>query len=170
MPVESGPTRLLPFSQTFCEGYLAFKRPEFQDYFAQNYVQVPLQKGDLLFFSPAVMHAAGENVTSNIYRMANLLQISSAFGRAMEMIDRHTMSIALYPALLQADLTLREKVNAIASCARGLCLPYKPRQRPAGWWTCSKISGTVFLEALQESQATELFVQTLNQLRSRQLS
>ena len=42
MPVESGPTQLLPFSQTFCEGYLAFSRPEFQDYFVQNYVQIPL--------------------------------------------------------------------------------------------------------------------------------
>ena len=170
MPVESGPTRLLPFSQTFCEGYLAFKRPEFQDYFAQNYVQVPLQKGDLLFFSPAVMHAAGENISPDIYRMANLLQISSAFGRAMEMIDRHTMSIALYPALLQADLTLREKVNAIASCAEGYAFPTSLDRDPPVGGLAPKSQAQFFLEALQESQATELFVQTLNQLRSRQLS
>ena len=170
MPVESGPTRLLPFSQTFSEGYIAFKRPEFQNYFAQNYVQVPLQKGDLLFFSPAVMHAAGENISSDIYRMANLLQISSAFGRAMEMIDRHSMSIVLYPALLQADLTLREKVNAIASCAEGYAFPTNLDRDPPVGGLAPKSQAQFFLEALQESQATELFVQTLNQLRSRQLS
>ena len=53
--------------------------------------------GDLLFFSPAVMHAAGTNKSSDIYRLANLLQISSAFGRAMETIDRQAMSLATQP-------------------------------------------------------------------------
>ena len=33
-------------------------------------------------------------------RMANLLQVSSAYGRAMESVDRARMSAALYPALL----------------------------------------------------------------------
>ena len=31
--------------------------------------------------------------------MANLLQVSSAFGRAMESVDRSEMAKALYPAL-----------------------------------------------------------------------
>ena len=100
-PLKAAQHSFLPFSQTFCEGYLAFNRPEFQDYFTRNYVQIPLQKGDLLFLNPAVMHAAGENVSSDIYRMANLLQVSSAFGRAMEAIDRHAMSLELYPALFK---------------------------------------------------------------------
>ena len=170
MPVESGPTRLLPFSQTFCEGYLAFTRPEFQDHFTQNYVQIPLQKGDLLFFSPAVMHASGENVSSDIYRMANLLQISSAFGRSMETIDRHAMSLALYPALLQADLTSREKENAIASCAEGYAFPTSLDRDPPVGGLAPKSQAQFFLEALKGAQAADVFAQTLNDLRSRRLN
>ena len=47
MPLESGPTMLLPYSQRYEAGYVAFHRPEFQTYFAEHHVQVPLEKGDL---------------------------------------------------------------------------------------------------------------------------
>lgn len=87
MPLESGPTRLLPFSQKFEEGYMAYRIPEFQDYFLDHYVAVPLEQGDGLFFNPALFHAAGANSSSGIQRSANLLQISSAFGKPMETID-----------------------------------------------------------------------------------
>ena len=39
------------------------------------------------------------NVSADIKRMANLLQVSSAYGRAMESVDRLAMSVALYPTL-----------------------------------------------------------------------
>ena len=83
MPLETGPTMLLPYSQCFLEGYVAYNRAEYQEYFAEHHVQVPLEKGDLLFFNPAVMHGAGTNRSSNVQRMANLLQIGSAFGRSI---------------------------------------------------------------------------------------
>src|SRR2546425_4819247 len=84
MPVESGPTMYLPYSQKYEAGYLAFRRPEFSAYFDAHFVQLPLAKGDAVFFDPALFHAAGHNRSANIKRVANLLQISSAFGRAME--------------------------------------------------------------------------------------
>jgi ectoine hydroxylase-related dioxygenase (phytanoyl-CoA dioxygenase family) len=87
MPLESGPTRLLPFSQQFDEGYMAYRRPEFTAFFLDSYVALPLDEGDGLFFNPALFHAAGENVTEGFERWANLLQISSAFGKTMETID-----------------------------------------------------------------------------------
>jgi ectoine hydroxylase-related dioxygenase (phytanoyl-CoA dioxygenase family) len=52
MPVESGPTMLLPHSQRFDGGYLAFNRPEFIEFFAKHHVQLPLAKGDAVFFNP----------------------------------------------------------------------------------------------------------------------
>ena len=100
MPLESGPTMLLPHSQKFVGGYVAFYRPEFIDYFAEHHVQVPLRKGDAVFFNPALYHGAGTNTSADIRRMANLLQISSPFGRAMESLDRTAMVRAVYPALL----------------------------------------------------------------------
>lgn len=87
MPVESGPTRFLPFSQRFGEGYVAYRLPEFQRYFEESYVALPLGLGDAVFFSPAVFHAAGANGTEGTERSANLLQVSSAFGKAMESVD-----------------------------------------------------------------------------------
>lgn len=87
MPVESGPTWLLPFSQQYPEGYLAWRIPEFQAYFEKQYIAVPLRRGDGIFFNPALFHAAGANRTVDINRVANLLQISCAFGKTMEIID-----------------------------------------------------------------------------------
>jgi len=101
MPVESGPTLYLPHSQKYDLGYLAWRRPEFSEHFVANHVQLPLHKGDAVFFNPALFHAAGSNRSADIKRMANLLQLSSAFGRAMETVDRTRMALALHPALLR---------------------------------------------------------------------
>jgi ectoine hydroxylase-related dioxygenase (phytanoyl-CoA dioxygenase family) len=87
MAVESGPTRLLPFSQGYDLGFLAYRDPDFESYFTEHFVQLPLRKGDLLFFNPALFHAAGDNRTADVVRTANLLQVSSAFGKPMETID-----------------------------------------------------------------------------------
>ncbi|MET8977174.1 phytanoyl-CoA dioxygenase family protein [Streptomyces sp. NPDC004539] len=101
MPVESGPTLYLPHSQKFEPGYLAWRLPEFVEYFEARHVQLPLVKGDAVFFNPALFHAAGHNRSADIRRMANLLQISSPFGRAMESVDREAMANALFPVLLR---------------------------------------------------------------------
>jgi ectoine hydroxylase-related dioxygenase (phytanoyl-CoA dioxygenase family) len=129
MPVESGPTMLLPFSQRFEGGYIAFNRPEFIDFFAEHHVQTPLAKGDAVFFNPALYHGAGSNVsagTSQIRRIANLLQVSSPFGRAMEALDRTAMVRAVYPALRAmkaAGRPQRELLNAVVATAEGYAFP-----------------------------------------------
>ncbi|MXX88389.1 MAG: phytanoyl-CoA dioxygenase [Boseongicola sp. SB0677_bin_26] len=137
MPVESGPTMLLPYSQRVTEGYVAFGRTEFREHFAKAHVQLPLAKGDLLFFNPAVMHAAGTNRSRDIRRMANLLQIGSAFGRSTEAVNRSAMSIALYAVMAEAracgSLTWREVRNAIAASAEGYAFPTNlDRDPPVG--------------------------------------
>jgi ectoine hydroxylase-related dioxygenase (phytanoyl-CoA dioxygenase family) len=99
MDISSGPTLLLPFSQQYKLGYMAWRDPEFIDYFQQNAVQLPLNKGDAVFFSPALFHAGGNNTESND-RIANLLQVSSAFGKPMESSDRTKMTKLIYPLLL----------------------------------------------------------------------
>ncbi|TKC87692.1 phytanoyl-CoA dioxygenase [Trinickia terrae] len=127
MPVESGPTKLLPYSQRYAEGYLAWRRADFREYFEAHFVQLPLMKGDALFFNPALFHAAGANRTADVQRMANLLQISSAYGRAMETLDRRRMCEAVYPVLREARAAHRmstAEIDAvIASCAEGYPFP-----------------------------------------------
>ena len=86
MPIESGPTMLLPHSHRFGPGYLAWRRQDLIELFAQRHVQTELKAGDAVFFNPAVFHGAGTNQTSGdtgIKRMGNLLQISSAMGIAL---------------------------------------------------------------------------------------
>ena len=109
MPVETGPTLYLPFSQGYLPGYMATARPEFRDYFDKHHVQLPLAKGDAVFFNPALFHAAGTNRSKDVRRIANLLQVSSAFGRAMESVDRLKMSLKLYPALKDLSRTTRSR-------------------------------------------------------------
>lgn len=91
MPPESGPTRFLPYSQTYEVGYLAWRRDEFRRYFQEQYVACPLELGDGLFFNPALFHAAGANemdgAEGDFHRKANLLQISCGMGKAMESVD-----------------------------------------------------------------------------------
>ena len=126
MPLESGPTMLLPHSQRFLGGYIAFYRPEFIEYFAQHHVQVPLRKGDAVFFNPALYHGAGTNSSADIRRMANLLQVSSPFGRAMESLDRTAMVRAVYPALLAmkaAGRSQQDLLNVVNATAEGYAFP-----------------------------------------------
>ena len=126
MPIETGPTTYLPYSQLYAPGYLAWRRPEFLAYFEERQVQLPLEKGDAAFFNPALFHAAGHNRSTDVKRMANLLQVSSAFGRAMESVDRERMCRALFPALLElrrnglGDQALHA---AVAACAEGYAFP-----------------------------------------------
>lgn len=126
MPLASGPTMLLPYSQTFEAGYIAFYRPEFIEFFADRQVQIPLGKGDAVFFNPALYHGAGTNTSADIRRMANLLQISSPFGRAMESLDRTAMIRAVYPTLLAmqaAGRSERELANVVTATAEGYAFP-----------------------------------------------
>ena len=102
MPIESGPTMLLPHSHKYGPGYLAWRRPEVIDLFAERQVQTELRAGDAVFFNPAVLHGAGTNHTAGehgIKRMGNLLQISSAMGIALEAVDRNRMCRAVLAAL-----------------------------------------------------------------------
>lgn len=87
MSLPSGPTRFLPFSQLFDAGYMAHRRDEFQQYFQDNYVSLPLEKGDGLFFNPSILHAAGNNVTTDFHRCAQLIQVNSIFGKPSEWIN-----------------------------------------------------------------------------------
>ncbi|MFF4833337.1 phytanoyl-CoA dioxygenase family protein [Streptomyces sp. NPDC001315] len=126
MPVESGPTMYLPYSQRYEPGYLAWRRPEFQAYFEAHHVQLPLAKGDAAFFNPALFHAAGTNRTADVRRMANLLQVSSAFGRAMETVDREAVANAVFPVLLKrrAEGVGQEWLeNVVAASAEGYPFP-----------------------------------------------
>lgn len=172
MPLESGPTLFLPHSQTYVPGYLALKRQEFQDYFDTNHVQLPLEKGDVVFFNPALFHAAGTNHSADIKRVANLLQISSAFGRAMETVNRERMSARLFPALkaLQGRLSPDEIANAVAACSEGYSFPTNLDRDPPLGGLAPKTQAQLMHEALKEGWSAEVFAAALAEQTSKKLS
>ena len=174
MPVESGPTKLLPFSQTYLPGYAAWRREDFREVFEDKYVQLPLKKGDVLFFSPAIFHAAGTNESSDIHRMANLLQVSSAFGRAMETIDRTKMCSLVYPFaskhLKEKSLTLAEIKAAIAATGEGYSFPTNLDNDPPKGGLAPETQQAFFMNALQNNMGETEFENHLKEMDNKKTS
>ena len=155
MPLESGPTLYLPHSQKYLPGYLVADRDEFRRHFSQHRVQLPLSKGDAVFFNPALLHAAGDNRSRDIQRMANLLQVSSAFGRAMESVDRDRMLRALYAPLLALGrngvLDRAAQARAVAASAEGYAFPTNLDRDPPLGGLAPESPQAVAVRALQEA-------------------
>ena len=173
MPVETGPTMYLPYSQRYSAGYVACHRPEFIEYFDDHYVQLTLAKGDAVFFSPALFHGAGTNRSTEVRRMANLLQISSAFGRAMESVDRVAMSKALFPVLAERmtsgalEHLLR---NAVAASAEGYAFPTNlDRDQPVGG-LAPETQAELVWRALHEGWDVETLAKELDAQHHRHLT
>ncbi|WP_411380490.1 phytanoyl-CoA dioxygenase family protein [Pseudomonas sp. MPB26] len=168
MPLDTGPTQLLPFSQQYALGYLAWRRPEFIDYFQQHAVQLPLYKGDLLFFNPALFHAAGTNRTPDRQRMANLLQISSAFGKPMEALDRDRMMLAVYPALLDNRALDAQAVEAVIACtADGYSFPTNLDTDPPLKGLAPQTGQQLMQQAFDERWSQADFATAVTQMRAK---
>ena len=174
MPIESGPTKLLPFSQAYLPGYAAWRRDDFREVFESRYIQLPLNKGDALFFNPALFHAAGANVSSDVHRMANLLQISSAFGRAMETIDRKKMCVLTYPIALQhylqKSLNICEIKAAIAATAEGYSFPTNLDNDPPKGGLAPETQQAFFIRALEENMKEDEFKTKIDEMEKARLS
>lgn len=173
MPVESGPTKLLPFSQAYKPGYAAFRRADFRACFEERCVQLPLAKGDALFFNPALFHGAGENRSTDIQRMANLLQISSAFGRPTEAVDRIAMCNAIYARLAArwADGAMSEmELDAlIASTAEGYSFPTNLDSDPPIGGLAPQSQAALMKECLLAGTSAPGFADLLAEQRRRQM-
>jgi ectoine hydroxylase-related dioxygenase (phytanoyl-CoA dioxygenase family) len=164
MPVETGPTMYLPHSQRYEPGYMAIGLPEFQEYFEAHYVQLPLRKGDAVFFNPALLHGAGTNRTTDVKRMANLLQVSSAFGRAMGTVDTERVAEAVHATLRArkaAGASETDLRNAVAAAAEGYPFPTNlDRDKPVGALV-PESQAQLLWRALENNWDTETFVAEL---------
>ena len=169
VPIESGPTKLLPNSQRFAAGYIAAQLPEFREIFEERFVQLPLEKGDALFFNPALFHAAGENRSSDIHRMVNLLQVSSPMGRSLEQIDRPSMLKALYPALAELSLPQKQLDAVVAASAEAYPFPTNLDTDPPIGGLASESQAELVKRALSEGMTHETFNAALDQNFSKRL-
>jgi ectoine hydroxylase-related dioxygenase (phytanoyl-CoA dioxygenase family) len=174
MPLESGPTLYLPHSQKYLHGYLVADRDEFRRHFSEHHVQLPLSSGDAVFFNPALLHAAGTNRSRDIQRMANLLQVSSAFGRAMESVDRDRMLRVLYPHLraLGRDGVLDPEAQArvLAASAEGYAFPTNLDRDPPLGGLAPESPQAVAVRALREDWPDERLFAWLDEAGRKRLT
>ncbi|HEY3529818.1 MAG TPA: phytanoyl-CoA dioxygenase family protein [Nocardioides sp.] len=173
MPVETGPTLYVPHSQKYGVGYLAYHDPAFSAYVAEHHVQLPLTRGDAVFFNPAVFHGAGTNRTTDVRRMANLLQVSSPFGRAMETVDTTAICRAVHPVLRRwraEGVGDRAIGNVVASAAEGYPFPTNlDLDQPVGSLV-PQTEAELLLRALAEDWDTARLVDELETQQARRRS
>lgn len=169
MPLDSGPTRLLPFSQSFEPGFMAYRQEEFNEYFLEKYVALPLKKGDAVFFSPALFHAAGENKTADFARSANLIQVSSAFGKTMESVDSLPLVEKSWDAIVEkrSKEGISAEVEAfIAAVAEGYPFPTNlDRRPPAPGGMAPESEQDVLRRAISERWEKERILTELTEMR-----
>ncbi len=174
MPIASGPTMLLPHSQRYVHGYGLYQEPEFKDYFAKHYVQLPMQRGDGVFFNPALMHGAGENITTDIERCANLLQISSPFGVPMETVNHQAIQLACYAPLkaLYNNQGLRQnELDALVTAmSHNYPFPANMDRDPPGHSLMPLSGRDLLIQALQEQWPKQKLADALETLTWRKRS
>jgi ectoine hydroxylase-related dioxygenase (phytanoyl-CoA dioxygenase family) len=119
-----------------------------------------------VFFNPALMHGAGHNRSTDIYRMANLLQVSSTFGRAMEAMDRAAMSRALYAPLQSlvghGTMSKPDAAAAIVACAEGYAFPTNLDTDPPVGGLAPKSQAAIMADALDSNTSPADFSAALD--------
>jgi hypothetical protein len=85
--------------------------------FKEKMIQVELEAGDAVFFSPALVHAAGDNRTVDFERSANLLQVSACWSKPMESVDRDAILRNTWPYILKHVSSEPDGVAASSSQA-----------------------------------------------------
>lgn len=148
---------------------MCYRDEEFQKLFLDRYVALPLEKGDGLFFNPALFHAAGENRTSEFDRSANLVQVSSAFGKTMESVDAVPLVEGCWGEL--TGKVEREGVSEEVRCfvkavAEGYPFPTNlDRRPPAPGGMAPESEQGLLLRGLEERWDTERVVAELKKMR-----
>lgn len=154
---------------------MAYRRAEFNEYFLQNYVSLPLKKGDAVFFSPALFHAAGENTTTDFSRSANLIQVSAAFGKTMETVDSLPLIEACYDELrgkVERDGGWsRETAAFVEAVAEGYPFPTNlDRRPPAPGGMAPESEQDILRRAVGEGWTKEKVMEELRKMREDSLA
>jgi hypothetical protein len=102
--------------------------------------------------------------------MVNLLQISSAFGRTMEAIDRDAMVRASYGAFLAAQgfMPAGDMAAAIAATAEGYSFPTNLDTDPPIGGNAPQTQADILRQALSESWTQDQLNVSLDALIVRQ--
>ncbi|MCB1350621.1 MAG: phytanoyl-CoA dioxygenase, partial [Maritimibacter sp.] len=93
---------------------------------------------------------------------ANLLQVSSPMGRAMESVDRVAMVRALYPVLARAGLGPADRAAVIAASAEGYSFPTNLDNDPPVGGLAPETMAAMMARMLDSDDAPEAFAAALD--------
>ena len=171
MSIESGPTMLLPHSQRYPHGYGLYQEQIFKDYFFENQVQLLMNIGDGVFFNPALMHGAGANVTQDVDRCANLLQIASPYSVSMEALDHQSMQQACYQPLQKKlndqNITADELDAIVTAISDNYPFPANMDRDPPGHSLMPLSGRDIYMQALQQQWTQQALTEALESLYCR---
>ena len=106
--------------------------------------------------------------------MANLLQVSSGYGRAIKSVDRTRMSRALYPAIQKmlgsGAISTAAAANAIASTVEGYSFPTNLDRDPPIGGLVPQTQQALFHRALEAGRTPEAFDRALEEQATKQLT
>ncbi|KAJ8124324.1 hypothetical protein O1611_g9318 [Lasiodiplodia mahajangana] len=148
---------------------MAWREPEIRAFFDENWVSALLKAGDAVFFNPALLHAAGENTTTDVHRIANLLQISSAFGRPMEHVNNAKMIRACWDKLraFAANGESEQTKACVSALADGYPFPSNLDKRQPGPDGMAPTSeADVLWEGLRKGWNTDQVITAIEQLEA----
>ena len=123
----------------------------------------------MVFFSPALFHAGGNNRTDTD-RIANLVQVSSAFGRTMETINNRKMIEAVYPSLqrMKPDAACDRLIrDTIAIVADGYSFPTNLDSDPPSGGNAPETQQQMLARALDEDWSADMLAQILDAYEAR---
>jgi pyruvoyl-dependent arginine decarboxylase (PvlArgDC) len=106
--------------------------------------------------------------------MANLLQVSSAFGRTMETIDREKMCKLLYPHAVAAHqnstLSVSDLKATIVASAEGYSFPTNLDRNPPNGGLAPETHQALFSRSIAVGLSVREFVASLDEMRTKQLA
>jgi len=104
----------------------------------------------------------------------NLLQVSSAFGRAMETVDREKMCRLVFPHAVRASsegtLTQAELSAAIAATAEGYSFPTNLDRDPPSNGLAPETQAAYFTRAIEEGLSEDEFGARLAEMKTVKLA
>ena len=126
MPVATGPTLYLPHSQKYASRLPRLLAARVPGVLRRPSRAAAAGQGDAVLLQPRALPRRRAEPTTDVRRMANLLQVSSPFGRAMETVDRRRVVEAVYPVLLSrkaSGMPPARVGDVVAAAAEGYAFP-----------------------------------------------
>ena len=175
MPLESGPTLYLPYSQAYLPGYLATGLPEFKAYFDEHHVQLRAREGRRGVLQPGSVPWRRQQPLHQYpphgQPAAGLVGLWPGDGERRPHQDERARSIRRCRRCWRRGRSSTDAAaNAIAATAEGYSFPTNLDRDPPIGGLAPETQQALFHRALNAGWAPEDFDKTLDEQANKKLT